>query len=127
MSAQPAEVSRDVLGIVFCETCQEDTMPDDRTGCCFFCGTQLVPPRPRQASVRLVEQTIALRDDSRANRRYDRCRARLAADGVLSLSFRCSRRAAVDVDGVGLCRQHADAAQSRGRVAIFPVRHESEA
>jgi len=34
--------TRELLGIVFCPTCAQDTMPCERTGICFFCERQLV-------------------------------------------------------------------------------------
>lgn len=36
--------TRDILGIHFCPRCRLDTMPDERTGRCFFCDTQIVKP-----------------------------------------------------------------------------------
>jgi len=35
---------RELLGIVYCHRCRVDTIPNDRTGRCFFCDTQLVEP-----------------------------------------------------------------------------------
>jgi hypothetical protein len=37
-----SESVRELLGIAHSETCGCDTMPSERTGCCFFCDTSLV-------------------------------------------------------------------------------------
>jgi hypothetical protein len=37
----PEEIRR-VLNIHFCPTCAVDTMPSDKDGQCFFCGTLLI-------------------------------------------------------------------------------------
>jgi hypothetical protein len=34
--------NRELLGIHFCPTCGEDTMPCERTGMCFFCDRQIL-------------------------------------------------------------------------------------
>lgn len=44
-AVDPAE-GRRILGIAFCPTCDCDTMPLERTGCCGFCDTLLVDPNP---------------------------------------------------------------------------------
>lgn len=111
-------VARESLGYAFCPVCQAETIPDERSGRCLWCDAQLVPPkRRRRVSRRPAGHPVPQRD-SRAGRRYDRCRARLAQDG-LSLSFRCTRRAAVDVNGAGMCQQHA-ARAADGKVVLFP-------
>ncbi len=35
---------RETLGIVYCHRCRVDTIPNERTGSCFFCDTQLLEP-----------------------------------------------------------------------------------
>ena len=35
---------REQIGVVYCSVCRVDTLPDERTGRCFFCRTQLVQP-----------------------------------------------------------------------------------
>jgi hypothetical protein len=45
--SQAAAESREILGIVRCPRCDEDTIPCERTGRCFFCDTKLVDPPPR--------------------------------------------------------------------------------
>lgn len=43
-----ADAVREALNVTFCPTCGCDTMPNDRTGACFFCNTiidaELAPP-----------------------------------------------------------------------------------
>jgi hypothetical protein len=55
---------RELLGITYCETCACETMPSERTGCCFFCDTSLVPQRsePEQG-------TLSPKPASKATRR----------------------------------------------------------
>ena len=48
MSSSPAAV-REALGIVYCPTCQQDTMPLEPSGICAFCDLQLVPPAPKRS------------------------------------------------------------------------------
>lgn len=42
--------TRATLGIEFCPTCGVDTLPDARTGDCFFCSSHLTEPDPRYAN-----------------------------------------------------------------------------
>lgn len=42
MSAQPS--TREHLGTTYCERCKLDTLPDELTGECLFCGDVLVEP-----------------------------------------------------------------------------------
>lgn len=44
------EQTRASLGIVYCPTCKQDTMPCERSGICFFCDRQLVAMKPRLAA-----------------------------------------------------------------------------
>lgn len=39
--------TRMALGIEFCPTCAVDTLPDARSGRCFWCDTKLAKPDPR--------------------------------------------------------------------------------
>lgn len=47
-----ADEIRALLNIHFCGRCGCDTMPDDRTGRCFWCDTRLVGPKTRPANVK---------------------------------------------------------------------------
>lgn len=57
--------SRELLGIVYCGRCRQDTIPCERTGRCFFCEAPLAEPKhdPKQ------HEPIAVVSDGRA-----RCR-----------------------------------------------------
>jgi hypothetical protein len=44
-----SEAVRELLGISYCETCACDTIPSERTGCCFVCDTVLVAQRSAPA------------------------------------------------------------------------------
>lgn len=40
----PTAEARQVLGIVYCPVCEQDTMPEQRTGQCFWCQTRIAQP-----------------------------------------------------------------------------------
>lgn len=49
--------TRAALGITYCSTCGCDTIPDARTGDCFWCSTHLTDPDARYATVVRSEVT----------------------------------------------------------------------
>lgn len=71
-------MSADLLGIRFCPTCQEDTIPHDETGMCLFCDTQIAdakkptaPTKPESTrKTRLAGCVYGLCDPESGELRY---------------------------------------------------------
>jgi hypothetical protein len=54
---------REQLGIVWCPACQADTLPNERTGRCYFCGERIAEPQPAPRSnvIRFPEERLRCR------------------------------------------------------------------
>src|SRR5437867_1825142 len=65
-----SESVRELLAITYCETCACDTMPSERTGCCFFCDTLLVPQRSEPEPEALSPKPVPKATRRRSRLRY---------------------------------------------------------